>query len=92
MAPRPAALFGVRPASLLGTRDDADAASYVSGLLIGADVRAQVAPGETVFVLADAALGGLYAAAIEAAGGRAVAVDSHAAFVAGIIRLWELTA
>lgn len=87
-----AALFGVRPANLLGTRADADAASYVSGLLIGADVRAQVAVGDIVHVLADPALGALYAAAIEAVGGKPVAIDSHAAFVAGIIRIWELAA
>lgn len=85
-----AALFGVRPASLLGLRDDADAASYVSGLLIGSDVRAQVSAGDRVHVLADAALGELYAAAIEQVGARSVAVDSHLAFVAGITRIWEL--
>lgn len=84
------ALFGVRAASLLGLRDDADAASYVSGLLIGSDVLAQVGDGETVHVLADAALGALYAAAITQVGGTSVAVDSHAAFVAGITRIREL--
>ena len=84
------ALFGVRADSLLGTRADSDAASYVSGLLIGADVRAHVAAGETVHILADAALGALYATAIGAVGGTSIAVDSHAAFVAGIVRLWEL--
>ena len=84
-----AALFGVRPASLLGLRDDADAAAYVSGLLIGSDVRAQVAAGQNVYVLADPTLGALYGAAVEVVGGRAVAVDSHAAFLAGITRLWE---
>lgn len=85
-----AALFGVRPASLLGLRDDGDAASFVSGLLIGSDVQAQVAAGKTVHVLADQVLGALYAAAIDQAGAVAVHVDSHAGFVAGITRLWEL--
>ena len=85
-----AALFGVRPASLLGLRDDSDAASYVSGLLIGSDVYAQVGAGETVYVLADPALGALYAAAMGQVGATAISVDSHAAFVAGITRLWEL--
>jgi 2-dehydro-3-deoxygalactonokinase len=84
------ALFQVRPASILGLRPDADAAAYVSGLLLGADVRAQVGPGGTVYMLADAGLGGLYAAALDEVGARAVAVDSHAAFVAGITRIWEL--
>lgn len=85
-----AALFGVRPASLLGLRDDADAASYVSGLLIGSDARAQVGRGETAYILADEALATLYAAALDRIGARAVAIDSHAAFVAGITRLQEL--
>lgn len=84
------ALFGVRPSSLLGLREDRDAAAYVSGLLIGGDVHAQVAAGQTVHVLADPALGALYAAAIDLVGGRTVAVDSHDAFVAGITRIWEL--
>ena len=80
----------MRPASLLGLRDDAEAAAYVSGLLIGTDCRAHIGPGETVQILADPALGALYAAAIAAIGGSSVAVDSHAAFVAGITRIWEL--
>lgn len=84
-----AGMFGVRPASLLGLRDDRDAASYVSGLLIGSDCRAQVGSGEIVHLLADAPLGDLYATAIDAAGGSALRVDSEAAFVAGITRLWE---
>lgn len=87
-----AALFGVRPASLLGLRDDADAASYVSGLLIGADCRAQAVPGEEVHLLADPILGALYAAALRSIGATPVLVDSHAAFVAGIVRLEELIA
>ena len=84
------ALFGVRPARLLGLRRAGKAASYVSGLLIGTDVRAHGRSGDTVHVLADAGLGGLYARAIEAVGARAVLVDSHAAFVAGITRIEEL--
>lgn len=83
-----AALFGVRPASLLGLRAEG-AASYVSGLLIGSDVRARVSPGETVYLLADGTMAALYARAIAAAGATAVQVDSHAAFVAGITRIQE---
>lgn len=84
-----ASLFGIRAAKLLGARDDAEAASYASGLLIGSDVAARLAESEhrEAFVLADPALGGLYAAAIEACGGRAHVVDSHASFVAGILEI-----
>ncbi|MGN6818176.1 MAG: 2-dehydro-3-deoxygalactonokinase [Sphingomonas sp.] len=84
-----ASLFGIRAAKLLGLRDDADAASFASGLIIGADVAARVAAHEfdTAYILADPMLGGLYAAAVEANGRTATIVDSHAAFVAGITRL-----
>ena len=88
-----AALFGVRAAGLLHLRDDADAAAYASGLLIGADVAAALHafPHPEVHLLADPALGALYAAAL-AAHGRAVArVDSEAAFVAGIAAIGALT-
>jgi len=84
-------LFGVRADALLGLRSRDDSAAFVSGLLIGSDVREQaLAPGQAVHVLADPALGGLYAAAIELAGGRAVSVDSQAAFVAGITAIWRM--
>ena len=84
-----ASLFGIRAAKLLGRRDDADAASFASGLLIGADVAARLdhARQETVHILADPVLGDLYAAAIEAQGRTPHLVDSHAAFVAGITRI-----
>lgn len=83
------ALFGIRAASVLATRDDRDAASHASGLLIGADVAARQVSGRTVHILADPALGALYSTAITENGGTARLIDSHAAFVAGIARLAE---
>jgi 2-dehydro-3-deoxygalactonokinase len=89
-----ASLFGVRPSSLLGLRAQADAASFVSGLLIGSDCRAHVrgeaVQGERVYLLADPVLGALYSCAIEELGGHATLIDSHTAFVTGITRIWEL--
>lgn len=85
-----ARLFGVRADAVTGEGAIGDAASYISGLLIGADVRQRLGAGDHVHVLADAALGGLYVAAIEAAGGQATLIDSHAAFVAGITKIWSL--
>lgn len=82
-------LFGVRAASVLSTRDDRDAASHTSGLLIGTDVAARRVPGRTVHILADPVLGALYSAAIAENGGTPILIDSHAAFVAGIARLAE---
>lgn len=89
-----ASLFGIRAAGLLGRRDDADAASFTSGLLIGADVAARLAGAchDTVHVLSDADLGALYAAAVEAQGRTAHVVASDAAFVAGIVHLGALIA
>ncbi|MDN4633200.1 2-dehydro-3-deoxygalactonokinase [Sphingomonas sp. PsM26] len=83
-----AALFGIRASKLLGQRDDADAASYASGLLIGSDVAVRLEKGAgDVHILSDPSLGGLYAIAVEANGGTPHIVDSHAAFAAGIIAL-----
>ena len=88
-----ASLFGIRAAGVLGLRDDRDAASFASGLLIGADVATRLADGvRNVFVLADLSFGALYVTAIEALGGTATIVDSQAAFVAGITHIREMTA
>ncbi|WP_448662079.1 2-dehydro-3-deoxygalactonokinase [Sphingomonas sp. CJ20] len=84
-----ASLFGIRAAKMLGRRDDSDAPSYCSGLLIGADVAARIARTghDCIHILADPALGALYAAAVESHGKRTQLVDSHAAFVAGILEI-----
>jgi len=88
-----ASLFGIRAAKLLGERADSDAASFASGLLIGSDVAARLerVGHDAVHILADPVLGGLYSAAIEVHGRRAVRVDSHAAFVAGIIAIGSIS-
>lgn len=84
-----ASLFGIRAAKLLGGRDDTDAASYASGLLIGSDVAARIAghDHDMVHILADPVLGGLYATAIRAHGRTARVIDSTDAFAAGIIAI-----
>ena len=87
-----ASLFGVRARGLLGQLAAEDAASFASGVLIGADTAARLAgaPGAQVHILADPALGGLHAASVETLGGSAILLDSHAAFVAGITAIREL--
>ena len=84
-----AALFGVRASGLLGRRDDADAASFTSGLLIGADVAARVAERapDVVDILDDGDLGLLYQAALRAQGVATRLVSSQRAFVAGILAI-----
>lgn len=87
-----ARLFGVRAAAILGARGRGEAASFVSGLLIGSDCRAQMSGFDgPVHLLADGFLGDAYAAAIIDLGGRAVRIDSHASFIAGIARIREMT-
>lgn len=83
-------LFGVRAAFVTGASDGLGATSYVSGLLIGSDVRSQLREGDShTYILADPQLGALYSAAIEAVGSNATLLDSRAAFVAGITHIWR---
>lgn len=85
-----ATLFGARASVLLGFRAEADMADYVSGLLIGADVVAADLGGRDAYILSDATLGTLYAATVTAVGGTAHAVDTLAAFVAGMALIWSI--
>ena len=78
MANLAASLFGIRAAKMLGVRDDADAAAFASGLLIGSDVAARLAavPDAPIFILSGPELGNLYTAAIAANGRSAALIDS----------------
>jgi 2-dehydro-3-deoxygalactonokinase len=81
----PAELFSVRARVLLGQAEKEDAASYTSGLLIGADVRIgfSVPTSAKVAAIGRAELTSLYAAAIGQAGRDAVEVDGEQCFLAG---------
>jgi 2-dehydro-3-deoxygalactonokinase len=84
-------LFRVRASGLLGLRSKEDAVSYVSGLLIGSDVREQDPKADDeIYILADPTFGGFYCHALRARGVASHVIDSHAAFVAGIARIREL--
>ena len=84
------ALFRIRAACLLGELDQTDAPSFASGLLIGAETGAQGnLAGREVHLISGGALGELYAAAIEAAGGTPVRIDDTNAFAAGIANMRE---
>jgi 2-dehydro-3-deoxygalactonokinase len=72
-------LFGVRTLVLMGQLKEEASASYLSGLLIGHEVRAAMPTGARVMVVGAAQLCGLYAQAIEACGGRATLADEDAA-------------
>ncbi len=77
-------LFGVRTLGLFGELTEAASAGFLSGLLIGHEVRAAMPPAGTVRLAGDAALIGLYAAAITQCGGTAQmpALDAAAAGLA----------
>jgi len=73
-------LFGVRTLGLFGRLAEADGASYLSGLLIGHEVRAALpAGGGAVHLIGAAALCALYARAVAACGGTAVLHSEDAA-------------
>lgn len=85
----PADLFGVRAAVLLGQMKKEDAASYASGLLIGADVCIGLAApgGAEVHVMGRPELTSLYAAALEQAGRTAIQLDGERCFLAGAVEI-----
>ena len=85
-----AALFGIRARHLLGG-GEADGASYASGLLIGADLRAGLGLHEhgPIGLVGRSELRALYAAALAGAGRERVEVDGAEAFLAGIRLLTE---
>lgn len=76
-------LFGVRAMGLFGELDEAAAAGFLSGLLIGHEVRAAMGGASAVKLVGDPALVGLYADAIGLCGGRAEVLEFDAA-VAGL--------
>lgn len=86
-----AELFAVRARVLLGTAAMATAASYVSGLLIGTDVRIGLGRlrADVVPVLGTPDLTARFAAALARAGRTADVRDGEAAFLAGMNRIAE---
>jgi 2-dehydro-3-deoxygalactonokinase len=82
----PAALFGVRASVLLGQSSGEGAASYVSGLLIGTDVRIGLTwpMAARITIIGRPDLTRLYSAALTEAGREAVELDGEQCFLAGI--------
>jgi len=87
-----AELFSVRARFLLGEGQETKAASYVSGLLIGSDLRLGLrdAPLGELVVMGRPELTGLYASAFRIAARSVREVDGEKAFLAGVARLAEL--
>jgi 2-dehydro-3-deoxygalactonokinase len=72
-------LFGVRTLALMGQLKEEMSASYLSGLLIGHEVRAAMPRATRVHLVGTATLCTLYAQAIEACGGAGHVEDEDAA-------------
>ncbi len=72
-------LFGVRALGLFGALAESESASYLSGLLIGTEIRAALPEGETVHLIGAPELCALYRDAIEVCGGAAHIEDDDAA-------------
>jgi 2-dehydro-3-deoxygalactonokinase len=72
-------LFGVRALALTGNLTEDTSASYLSGLLIGHEVRAAMPAGAHVHLVGAAPLCKLYQQAITACGGTATLEDEDAA-------------
>ena len=72
-------LFGVRTRVLLGKLRQEASASYLSGLLIGHEIRAAMPKGAEVLLAGAAHLCGLYADAIASLGGKAKLAHENAA-------------
>ena len=84
-------LFGVRTLGLFGALPEIESASYLSGLLIGAEVRAAMPPGEAVHLIGAASLCALYRDAIALCGGSAHIEDDDAA-ARGLARIGKAVA
>ena len=82
-------LFATRADILSGLMTGAEGAGYLSGLLIGSELREALprfAPAGPVTVVGSHDLVPLYRAALEAAGAGVEAVDGEAAVVAGLLQ------
>jgi 2-dehydro-3-deoxygalactonokinase len=72
-------LFGVRTLGLMGELADDDSASYLSGVLIGHELRDALPPGGHAYLIGAPALTELYREAIAQCGGTSTTLSSDAA-------------
>jgi 2-dehydro-3-deoxygalactonokinase len=79
-------LFGVRTLVLTGAMRESSASSYLSGLLIGHEVKVMTREGESVHLIGDPALCLLYATALREFGVNA-SVEPAGAALRGLVRI-----
>ncbi len=82
-------LFSTRARVVTGEMARADAASYLSGLILGADVAGGLAAasGGTVHLICTPQLAALYGAALADYGAASAVIDGDAAALAGLTQL-----
>ena len=81
-------LFGVRSLALFGELGTEQTASYLSGLLIGHEIRAALQADVAVHLIGAAPLCALYAEAIALCSGHAILIDEDAAAI-GLARIGQ---
>ena len=79
-------LFGVRTLVLTGAMKEQSASSYLSGILIGHEVKANAREGESIHLIGDPALCELYAMALGAFGVHAT-LEPEGAALRGLLRI-----
>ena len=72
-------IFGVRAQTLVGRLAETEAGAYLSGILIGHEIRSAMVPGEVVHVIGAPDLARLYGRAIALCGGYPEQHDGDAA-------------
>ena len=81
-------LFGIRTLVLTGGIEESSASSYLSGLLIGHEVKARARAGDRVHLIGDPALCALYSSALHESGVNA-SVEPAGAALRGLVRIAE---
>jgi 2-dehydro-3-deoxygalactonokinase len=79
-------LFGVRTLVLTGKMSDTSASSYLSGLLIGSEVRGMVRKDDDVHLIGDSALCALYQKALQQYGVNST-IEPEGAALRGLLRI-----
>ena len=83
-------LFSVRALHLAGAQEKSDGLEYLSGIIIGHDIGAQLRkPNQHVGIVASSSLAHKYQVALEALGHSSVIIESQAATISGALAINE---
>ena len=81
-------LFSVRALQLTGTQEKSDGLEYLSGMIIGHDIGAQLSQsGQHVGIVASPSLAHKYQVALEALGHSSIVIESQAATISGALAI-----